>query len=523
MRAPHTFLSLLLVTGLALLSACADRDESTGPDTAEATTGMESIPVSGHATTLDQRQPGASPGKLLLTPSELGLPAEFAPIQKSWTGDFDKMIERRVIRVLTVFQAGGYYLDGPEEKGLTFELVKMFEKFLNERLGTGHVKVHAVLIPVAFDQLLPALVQGYGDIAVAGLTITPERQETVDFSEPLYENVSEIVIAGSTAPQINTINDLSGKTVYIKPGSSYRGSLEALSSRFQDEGRAVIEIIDAPPHLQDVDLLEMVSAGMLPMVVMDDFKARLWADVMDDLILRDDLVVSSNRSIGWAMRKNSPLLKAKVDEFAQDHRKGTLLGNVLINRYLKDTRWVENALDPTEWGRFNETVDLFRKYSTQYEFDYLMVAALGYQESRLDQNVRSNAGAIGIMQLLKSTATDPNVSISDIEEVEHNIHAGVKYLNFLRSRYFTKPEIDVTNRALFSFAAYNAGPARIRGLMQKAEAAGLDPNRWFNNVELIAAREIGRETVDYVSNIYKYYFAYSTFIAQERRRAAENP
>ena len=516
MRALHVFSSLLLGVCLALLLACTDQNESTGTDTAEIVADLENLPGSEDTIAPVHDQPGASPGKPLLTWAEQGLPAELAPMQQAWKGDFNGMVERRVVRVLTVFQAGGYYLDGPQEKGLTYELVKMFEKFLNERLGTGHVKLHVVLIPVAFEQLLPALVQGYGDIAVAGLSITPEREQLVDFGAPLYSSVSEIVITGPSAPEIGTLRGLSGRQVYIKPGSSYRGSLESLNNTFRSEGMAEIEIIDAPPYLQDVDLLEMVGAGLLPMVVMDDFKARLWVNVIDGLSLRDDLAVQSGQNIAWAMRKNSPLLKAEIDAFAQTHRQGTLMGNILVNRYLKDTSWVKNALDPGERNRFDNTVNLFKQYATQYGFDYLMVAALGYQESRLDQSVRSHAGAIGIMQVLKNTAMDPNVGVPDIEEVESNIHAGVKYLDFLRKRYFTNPEIDALNQALFSFAAYNAGPARIRGLMQQAEAAGLDPNKWFNNVEIMAAREIGRETVDYVSNIYKYYFAYSTITKQER-------
>lgn len=336
MRAPRISISLLLVTCLALLPACADKDEPADSNEPSA------------AIVDAEHRPNTSPGKLLLTPPELGLPAELVPMQKPWFGDFDAMVERRLVRVLTVYQAGGYYLDGLQEKGLTYELVKMFEAFLNDRLGTGHVKTHVVLIPVEFDQLLPALVQGYGDIAVAGLTITPGREKIVDFSEPLYENASEIVITGPAAPQIGSLDDLSGQQVYIKPGSSYRGSLETLNSRFRNEGRKAIKITDAPPHLQDVDLLEMVSAELLPMVVMDDFKARFWANVMDGLTLREDLVIGSDRSIGWAMRKDSPVLKAQIDEFARDHRKGTLMGNILIKRYLKDTGWIQNVLDPTE-------------------------------------------------------------------------------------------------------------------------------------------------------------------------------
>jgi len=252
----------------------------------------------------------------------------------------------------------------------------------------------------------------------------------------------------------------------------------------------------------------MVGAGLLPMIVMDDYKAKFWADILDGLVVREDLVIQSGRQIAWAFREDSPLLAAEVNEFSRTHRQGTLMGNILTKRYLKNTKWVNNALDPKEFGRFQDTLEIFQRYAGEYGFDHLMLAAQGYQESQLDQSVRSSAGAIGIMQLLSSTAADPNVAIPDIENVESNIHAGAKYLSFLRNRYFDDPNLDALNRALFSFAAYNAGPARVRGLRRKAGEAGLDSNKWFNHVELIAAKEIGRETVQYVSNIYKYYLAY---------------
>jgi len=203
----------------------------------------------------------------------------------------------------------------------------------------------------------------------------------------------------------------------------------------------------------------------------------------------------------------------------KDRTKGTLLGNILFKRYLKDTSWVRNSSSREEMKRFEEAVGYFQQYGAEYGFDYLLVAAQAYQESRIDQSVRSRAGAIGVMQLLKSTATDPNVNIEEIEQLEHNIHAGVKYLRFLSDRYFAEEGIDELNRGLFAIAAYNAGPSRISSLRQKAAEKGLDPNKWFNNVEVVAAREIGRETVQYVSNIYKYYLAYSLVVDQERRKA----
>lgn len=276
---------------------------------------------------------------------------------------------------------------------------------------------------------------------------------------------------------------------------------------------------DASEMLEDEDLLEMVNASLLDWAVVDDYKAEIWADVFENLTVRDDIVFRSGGKLGWAIRKDSPKLAAALNEFLKSHRQGTLKGNILINRYLRDFNWAENALAADDYERFQKVAAIFQKYGDQYGFDFLMVAAQGYQESRLDQSARSRAGAIGIMQLLPSTAADSNVAIKDISKVENNIHAGVKYLNFIRDRYFSDPEIDRFNQTLFAFAAYNAGPARIRNLRDKAEKQGYNPNVWFDNVEVIAAREIGHETVQYVANILKYYIAYRLAFQQVTKRA----
>ena len=207
-----------------------------------------------------------------------------------------------------------------------------------------------------------------------------------------------------------------------------------------------------------------------------------------------------------------------LNEFLRTHKQGTLKGNILVNRYVRDFDWTQNALAKEAYQRFQDVVDIFAKFGSQYGLDYLMVAAQGYQESRLDQNARSSAGAIGIMQLLPSTAADSNVGIPDISSIESNIHAGVKYLDFIRTRYFSEPEINQFNKTMLAFAAYNAGPARVRKLRNMAAEQGYDPNVWFDNVEVIAAREIGRETVQYVANILKYFVAYSLTIQQKIER-----
>jgi membrane-bound lytic murein transglycosylase MltF len=206
------------------------------------------------------------------------------------------------------------------------------------------------------------------------------------------------------------------------------------------------------------------------------------------------------------------MLKKVINTSVQSHKKGTLLGNILFKRYLENTRWVRNSLNEEELQRFKEAVEFFKLYSDRFEFDWLMVAALAYQESRIDQSKRSPAGAIGIMQILPSTAADPNVNVANIERLENNIHAGVKYLRFIHDRYFAKEPMDEMNKMLLTFASYNAGPAKIIRLRNEAQKTGLDSNVWFRNVEIIAAKRIGRETVRYVSNIYKYYIAYRLII-----------
>ena len=435
-----------------------------------------------------------------------------------WTGDLDAMQKERIIRVLTVYGVGRYYIDGGQEKGIVYEWFKQFEDHVNEKLATKHLRVHVVFIPVARDQLIPGLLSGRGDLAAAGLTITPERGELVDFSDPITRELSEVLVTGPTAPPIDTIEDLAGRKVYVRASSSYRSSLDTLSLQFQEKGLEAVDVEDLPEQLEDMDVLEMVNAGMLEWAVVDDYKARIWTGIFEGLKAREDIVFRSGGRLGVAFRKDSPQLAEVLNEFVKTHKQGTLQGNMLLNRYLKNFDWAQNAVSAGDYQRFQDVVDIFSKYGDQYGVDYLMVAAQGYQESRLDQNARSGAGAVGIMQLLPSTAADANVGIPDISTAEDNIHAGIKYLNFIRNRYFSDPEVDIFNQTLFAFAAYNAGPARIRKLRTMASQQGYDPNVWFDNVEVMAAKDIGRETVQYVANILKYYVAYSMAIQQQLDR-----
>ncbi len=512
--------STYLLLTLCLIVACSD-SESTQGDTGPAAVESSASPNPGAAPSPEAAGSADNEAMTLAQgpdsdtstedQSEMAAAepesSELNPLRqlnnRRWTGDLDELIEHRVVRILTVHSPGRFYLEEGRGRGIVAEMAKRYEDFLNKELGNGHVKVFALVVPVARDQLIPALLEGRGDLISAGLTITEDRKELVDFSIPASKPLNEILVTGPSAPEVKTLEDLAGETVYVREDSSYYESVEKLSAELEGKGLAPIRIKELPGALEDDDLIEMVNAGLLPWAVVDDYKPTLWKDVFANLTVRDDLVFREGGRIAWAMRKDSPDLKKSIDAFLKKNREGTLIGNILVNRYIRDFDWAANALDDEDYARFNNLAHIFERYGEMYGIEYLFAAAQGYQESRLDQNVRSSAGAVGVMQLLPETAADKNVGIPDIHEVEPNILAGIKYMDFLRDRYFSDPAITPLNQALLALGAYNAGPTRMIRMRQRAEEKGYDPNVWFDNVELVAAEEIGRETVQYVSNIFR--------------------
>jgi membrane-bound lytic murein transglycosylase MltF len=354
---------------------------------------------------------------------------------------------------------------------------------------------------------------------LAALTVTPERQRRVDFSEPMVTGVKEVVVTGPNSPQVNTVEDLSGQEVFVRPSSSYFEHLQALNDKLKKEGKPLVKLRAAPEDLEDEDLLEMLNAGLAHIVVTDGYLPRLWGNIFTNIKSHPDVTVSDSGSFAWAMRKDSPKLMAAVNEFAKTHRQGTAFGNSIIQKYVASSRMLKNAIAPDQLQKFTETVAFFRKYSDQYHVDYLLMMAQGFQESSLNQEAKSQVGAIGIMQLMP--ATGEQMKVGDIHLTEANIHAGVKYIRFMVDQYFAKEPMDDMNKVLFAFASYNAGPGRIHQLRQAAAAKGLNPNVWIDNVEMIAAEKIGMETVTYVANIYKYYIAYKLVAEQQAEREKE--
>jgi len=461
-----------------------------------------------------------------LPPSELETqlpPSVREAVLRPFTGDVDELVKRRFVRIGVAFNRTFYYVDKGVPRGIAYEYGQLMEARLNNHFRTDNSnKIHVILLPLPRAMLLPALIDGKVDLVAAQIPVTPELQRHVAFSDPTRTNVHQILVTGpgEGAPAISTIEDLAGKEVFAREFGGYSQSLRALNELFRSQGRPPVVIREPPPNLEDDDLLEMVNAGLIPAVVVDDYLAVFWKKVFRNLKVHDSITLHSGGTLAIAVRRNNPHLLAALNTFMGKYGLGTAFGNRVNRDYLVNASYAKSATSVRERKSFLAVVALFRKYSDRYKIDFLLMAAQGYQESRLHQYARSPVGAIGIMQIMPETGR--LLKVGDITQLEPNIHAGVKFMSDLRNRNFANEPMDDLNKGLFSFAAYNAGPNRVRQLRQEAEQRGLNPNVWFGNVEQIASERIGRETVTYVANIFKYYVAYRLVLEEtERRQAAK--
>lgn len=424
-------------------------------------------------------------------------------------GDFDQMLERRLVRVLVPYSRTLYFVDRGRERGVVADLVREFEQHLNRTYAKqlGKRPLTVVLIHTPRDKLLSGVAEGLGDIAAGNLTATEERRKLADFVAPTdREPVRELLVTGPASPGIASLDDLAGKTMHIRRATSYLDSVRALSDRLKRARMRPINIVELPVNLEDEDVLEMLNAGVLQLVVVDDWKARMWAQILPKIKVREDIVLRDAGYTGWAVRKGSPRLLEEVNRFYQAVVKKQGGIDARLAQYHKRIKQISNNTGTAEWKRFEATLKLFERYGAKYSFDPLMLAAQGYQESQLRQEARSHVGAVGVMQIMPATGKD--LGVGDITQIEPNIHGGAKYMDQLMTRYFRDAKFSDYDRPLFAFASYNAGPGNIARMRKEAEKLGLDPNVWFNNVELVVERRIGMETTTYVRNIFKYYVAY---------------
>ena len=492
-------IGLAAILGLCVLGCSGGRS----PSQPQAPATPENTPAQS------QPQPPPAPKDTAAQTAE-SADEDLPPIVKTpWKGDLDEMAKRRVVRVLLPFRRPEFFYMEGRPAGILQEAFQELEKVLNAKYKTTAAnRIIVGLLPTPMDRIRERMAGGYGDIAAASISITEANKAIADFTIPLVAGLKIIAVTGPGAPELKSVEDLSGKEVWVMPQTRMKKDLEDLNARLKSQGKAPARTRETDPVLEPGDVMEMVDAGVYPVALMQSMQAQFWTQVFDNIKPRNDLALAEDVQLGWAIQKGTPQLKAFLDDFIRTHGIGTSFGNTVMRRYLKEAKYVRNATEVNELKKFQATLPYFKKYSAQYNLDYLLMAAQGYQESRLDQSVKSQVGAVGIMQVLPSTAASAPVKIPNIETEENNIHAGARLMHFLIQDYFNEPGLDLLNRMLFAIASYNAGPAKIARCRTLARDMGYDPNKWFNNVEVAAAKVIGRETTQYVANIYKYYVCY---------------
>lgn len=440
-------------------------------------------------------------------------------LTQPFVGDLSEIRKRRTLRVLVSHNRTNFFDTKKGKRGLEHDLIIAYESYLNRGPRKERYKTHVVFLAHPFDQLFSELLAGRGDIIASGLTITPERSGFSDFTKPYIKNVNEVLISGKNAMKIERLEDLSGKTVVVVADSSHLAHIRVFNQFLGLYSLPPIDIIQADPIFESEDILEMINAGVYDYTVVDDHIAHIYQSILPNIKIQEEIVFHYGGEIAWAINQDLPNLKKSLDDFIQSYAKpGRLLGNSVYKKYFKSAYWIQQGNLISEMEGTPCLSHYFQLYSEFYEFDWYLIAAQAYQESRFNQKLTSHAGATGIMQIKPSTASSKNVGIKNIKLLENNIHAGVKYLSVLRDLYFSGDQYSPVDQINFSLAAYNAGPGRVRSMQKKALQMGLDPNVWFYNVETVARNTIGHETVDYVAKIQKTKIALKTYDTLVRQR-----
>lgn len=425
-------------------------------------------------------------------------------ILQPFHGDLPELRQRRIIRVLVSYNRTNFFLTEKGFRGLEYDLLNAYINYLNRGPRKERYQTHLTFIPMPFGDIISQLRQGYGDIAASGFTITPERLALVDFTDPYIEDIEEVLVSSKAAEPIERLEDFSGKQVIVVSNSSYVIHLELINQTLGRLGLEPMEVVRADPLMESEDILALLNENIYQYTIVDSHVAKLWIQVLENIEINDKIIVHHHSDIGWAVRRDTPKLKQSLNRFIQNYaRPGRFLGNAVFKKYFDDTYWAEKPLTHDLLKRIECLKYYFQLYAEFYGFDWRLIAALAYQESRFKPNKTSHAGAVGIMQIKPSTAKDRNVNLPNIKDLETNIHAGVKYLAYLRDRYFDTADYSIEDRNNFALAAYNAGPRKVLQLQQRARELGLNPNAWFYNVETAARQVIGHETVNYVTTIQK--------------------
>ncbi|MFT6631251.1 MAG: membrane-bound lytic murein transglycosylase MltF [Bacteriovoracaceae bacterium] len=423
-----------------------------------------------------------------------------AHIQKEELGDLERIIEKRYLRVLTTRNPFDYYIYQGRTKGIQYEMVKEFTKYLNNKyVKKGGLRIVFEMIPVDFDQLIPMLKSGKGDLIAVGLTKTKSREKQIAFTVP-YRLVDEVIVTRKEY----SLEPWVGKTFHIQKDSSFYNSISDKNN--------LVKIKTVDPNFHAGNIMEFISLRKYDYTLVNSFWAQTVGKRYKNLIFLNDKSLRKNIDISWAVRKENPKLLNELNSFLPKVKKGSLLGNLFSYKYFYDVGNIQSKDFDLKTSKISEYDNTFKEYAIKYSFDWRLLASLCYQESRFEAGIENKWGAIGLFQIKQMTANEPYINIKEISGIKNNknnIHAGVKYLSWIKNRYFDPNEkMTEQSKLRMMMAAYNAGPRRVLQAINKAKELGLNPNIWFRNVELAMLKLGYPEPVIYVSEINKHYVSY---------------
>ncbi len=443
-------------------------------------------------------------------------------------GDLPQIIQRQSLRVLVAFDNVGFFMNKGQQDGLYVALMDKYKQFLQKTYPeANNLKIY--FIPVPQDQMEQLVSAGYGDIAF-GLTQTDELKRYIDFTIPEKQWLKEIAVTRAGSPPIKTIEDFAGRYFWVREKSSYYESLKSLNVYLRAMRLKPVMIIKAEEYLTDSDLIDMVAKGEILNTIVEDSRLTVYQRYFNNVVFNTSVPLKANSSLSWGIRRGSREFFRSLNKFLLLYRDGTSLGTPIYDRYLRTVPTYASRNDRTnnEWlgikaEDFVKYARVFKKYGAQYNLDWMLLMAQGYQESTLNPNAKSNRGAVGIMQVLPSTANERYINVHNVNDIDNNVNAGTKYMRYILDHYFQDQLISDDEKLLFALASYNCGPNRIREYQREAKTRGLNHYLWFDNVEKIAMEKGAFETVKYVRNISSLYISYkNTYALQQKKQAVRS-
>ncbi len=419
------------------------------------------------------------------------------------------MVARGEVRMAIPYGRITYVQTGKTIMGVSPEISKYLGEFLSAKYKK---RIQVKLVPTVSGQLLDVLDQNRADFVVDYFHETKDaekRNQYLVYRHPRPENY--VVVSNAQNNEINSLQDLSGRTICVGR-LSYLKPLETINHALSDSKK--ITIFQDPLVLSDDDFLQMTDAGLVEYVWVARWKAELWKPVLRNIKINEATTTLGGSPSDLLFRKDQQDLANDILAFTNSPYLDKALNEFRKKDFAYRRNALRNPIAKTEWQRFESMRKYFHQYGQENRLDPLFLAGLGFQESSLNQSAQSPVGAIGVMQLLP--ATGASMKVGDIRELQPNIHAGTKYINSLLYAMSLDPSLTDKERAFFAVAAYNAGPNNIRKARELAAKMGFNPNKWFFNVEMAAAKLVGSETFLYVRNVYKYYITYDVW---DRKKA----